>query len=483
MLTPITIRYDFRPVRRSLATGQIADLFGLGECEPPHTVAENVASTSAPATSCSSPARAGRASRRCSAPRLLNSGRSTLALSKLPDVPLIDALPRPDRGAARDPRRLRPARGAALAPHARRAERGGALSLPAGVRAGRRLALHRLRRVHRHARPHAGEGGRVQRAEAGCREPASVCWPRRRTPTSSTTSNPTCWCAAAERVNPTPSAVVGTRPISFADELSLAEGTQADWKRFARWHYRGSDLAFTRRIVLLRHRDEPIGICVFGAPAAALALRSRYFGLTNPRSSRGARRAQPAALAACSAWCFTPPIAARASARRSSAQACESCPVKWIETLSAMGHASPFFERAGFTRVGVVEPRSASRERSGVCAVRWQASAASRTRRGEERPQRPGVLRLRQPRASLQCRDFVSFPQPHHGAAMTTDREEAVPGVPRVPGAVHDLRHPDPHRDAVPARGLHRPAVRLSEQPRPRAAITTWPMAISDTIP
>ena len=43
MLNPITIRYYFRPVRRSLATGQVADLFGLDEREPPHAVAENLA--------------------------------------------------------------------------------------------------------------------------------------------------------------------------------------------------------------------------------------------------------------------------------------------------------------------------------------------------------------------------------------------------------------------------------------------------------
>ena len=42
MLTPITIRHDFRPVRRSLATGELADLFGLAEREPPHTIAENL---------------------------------------------------------------------------------------------------------------------------------------------------------------------------------------------------------------------------------------------------------------------------------------------------------------------------------------------------------------------------------------------------------------------------------------------------------
>ena len=43
MLSPITIRYEFRPARRSLATGQVADLFGLAEREPAHTVAENLA--------------------------------------------------------------------------------------------------------------------------------------------------------------------------------------------------------------------------------------------------------------------------------------------------------------------------------------------------------------------------------------------------------------------------------------------------------
>jgi N-acetylglutamate synthase-like GNAT family acetyltransferase len=33
---------------------------------------------------------------------------------------------------------------------------------------------------------------------------------------------------------------------------------------------------------------------------------------------------------------------------------CRACPVPWIETLTAMGHLHPFFERAGFRRVGVV---------------------------------------------------------------------------------------------------------------------------------
>ena len=42
MLVPITIRYPFRPARRSLAAAHVADLFGLSADEPPHVVADGV---------------------------------------------------------------------------------------------------------------------------------------------------------------------------------------------------------------------------------------------------------------------------------------------------------------------------------------------------------------------------------------------------------------------------------------------------------
>ena len=42
MLNPITIRYPFLPTRRSLATQQVADLFGISDTALSHTVADNV---------------------------------------------------------------------------------------------------------------------------------------------------------------------------------------------------------------------------------------------------------------------------------------------------------------------------------------------------------------------------------------------------------------------------------------------------------
>lgn len=41
-MQPITIRYAFAPIRRSLATAEVADLFGLAHDQSDHIVAQNV---------------------------------------------------------------------------------------------------------------------------------------------------------------------------------------------------------------------------------------------------------------------------------------------------------------------------------------------------------------------------------------------------------------------------------------------------------
>ncbi len=143
------------------------------------------------------------------------------------------------------------------------------------------------------------------------------------------------------------------RSVSFAHELQLTDGAARDWAYFARWHYRGRRLAFVKRVVLLWHGAEPVGICVFAAPAASLALRTRFFGLTDPRT--------PVALAALNErlWLLQrvvlhPTYRGAGIASAFVRRACELCPVDWIETLTAMGKANPFFERAGFVKVGLI---------------------------------------------------------------------------------------------------------------------------------
>ena len=109
-------------------------------------------------------------------------------------------------------------------------------------------------------------------------------------------------------------------------------------------------------MILLWHGSEPIGICVFAAPAASLTLRTRYFGLSNPRSEVG-MQALNANLWLLQRVVLHPTYRGAGIAAAFVRRACELCPVRWIETLTAMGRVNPFFERAGFVRVGTIRKR------------------------------------------------------------------------------------------------------------------------------
>jgi len=112
-------------------------------------------------------------------------------------------------------------------------------------------------------------------------------------------------------------------------------------------------------VILLWHGREPIGIVVFATPAASLALRSRYFGLKNPRSGV-AMQSLNSQLWLLQRVVLHPTYRGAGIAADFIRRACELCAVDWIETLSAMGHANPVFERAGFVRVGVVKRSGSS---------------------------------------------------------------------------------------------------------------------------
>lgn len=93
MLAPITVRYPFRPARRSLAVGQVADLFGLDETEPDHVVAENLALDIRPTDVVlfTGPSGSGKSSLMREAAKQL--GAIDAGMLELPAVPLVEALP------------------------------------------------------------------------------------------------------------------------------------------------------------------------------------------------------------------------------------------------------------------------------------------------------------------------------------------------------------------------------------------------------
>jgi ABC-type lipoprotein export system ATPase subunit len=156
------------------------------------------------------------------------------------------------------------------------------------------------------------------------------------------------------------------RAISFFDALRIEEGTKADWPPFARWHYRSHHLGIVRRVTLLRHEDEAVGICVFTSPPLALSQRSRFFGLRGGWSGT-ALRALNAQLVTLSRVVLHPTYRGAGLAAWFIRESCRSGPWPWVEALAQMGHVNPFFEKAGFVRVG--SSQSPRRSRRGHSAI------------------------------------------------------------------------------------------------------------------
>ncbi len=104
-------------------------------------------------------------------------------------------------------------------------------------------------------------------------------------------------------------------------------------------------------MTVLWHGDEPIGICVFTTPPKSLRQRSRFFGLTG-RWSKWQLQTLNAQVAMLSRVVLHPTYRGAGLAADFIRASCRSCPWPWIETLTEMGHFHPFFETAGFVRVG-----------------------------------------------------------------------------------------------------------------------------------
>jgi len=140
-------------------------------------------------------------------------------------------------------------------------------------------------------------------------------------------------------------------PISFRGDLDLCEGKVSDWPYFARWHYRGHGLGPVRRVNLLKHGDEKVGICIFGFGPLTSAQRNRVFGLGGKMSSARAEVINRN-FACVSRLVLDPRYRGAGIGGWFLRSACEAAPWPWIELISEMANLVPFYKTAGFVQAG-----------------------------------------------------------------------------------------------------------------------------------
>lgn len=116
-------------------------------------------------------------------------------------------------------------------------------------------------------------------------------------------------------------------------------------------------------MMTLWHGQDPVGICVFIAPPKTLSQRNRFFGRSG-RFDRTTLRTLNQQLVTLSRVVLHPTYRGAGIAHQFVRRCCELCPFPWIETLTEMGHFNPFFERAGFTRIGASPLAERARSRA-----------------------------------------------------------------------------------------------------------------------
>ena len=162
-------------------------------------------------------------------------------------------------------------------------------------------------------------------------------------------------------------------PVSFRDELEIKEGKVSDWPYFAKWHYRGHGLGPVRRVNLLQHGEEKVGICVFGFGSLANAHRNRLFGLRGPMSSAKARIINNN-FACVSRLVLDSRYRGAGIGGWFLRRACEAAPWPWIELISEMANLVPFYQAAGFVMAGRSDRKPTIAPKQGPGRAFWGKS-------------------------------------------------------------------------------------------------------------
>ena len=140
------------------------------------------------------------------------------------------------------------------------------------------------------------------------------------------------------------------RECSLVKEMRITEGTRADYKKLAHFHYRDSRVFAHHKIFAMKRDDETVGAIVYGSPPLAVTGRRKALGknLTIQEINRDIIRISRVVI--------HPKYRTIGLGAKIVAETLRLAGKPYVETIAVMAKYNPFFEKAGMTKIAQTQP-------------------------------------------------------------------------------------------------------------------------------
>jgi ABC-type ATPase with predicted acetyltransferase domain len=140
------------------------------------------------------------------------------------------------------------------------------------------------------------------------------------------------------------------RECSLVKEMHVTEGSKADYKKLAHFHYRDSRLFARHKIFTMKRGDETVGAIVYGSPPLAVTGRRKALD-RNPTIQEINRD-----IIRISRVVIHPKYRTIGLGAKIVAETLPRAGKPIVETIAVMAKYNPFFEKAGMTKIAETTP-------------------------------------------------------------------------------------------------------------------------------
>jgi len=147
------------------------------------------------------------------------------------------------------------------------------------------------------------------------------------------------------------------KKISFYDDVTIEEGTIADYKKLSKFHYKNTKTNFPyKKVLVAKYKNDLVGVAVFSPPFLQTKGRTIKFEKKYSRMEKEVVKDINRLFVRGSRYVISPKYRACGLGQK---LVVDSYPFirenKYLEVITVMGKYNPVFERAGMEKIEITE--------------------------------------------------------------------------------------------------------------------------------